>query len=264
VYLGCGERGNELAGVLEEFPLLVDPKTDRPLMERTVIIANTSNMPVAAREASIYCAVTVAEYFRDQGLDVALMADSTSRWAEALREVSVASASFPAKADIPRTSRRGSPISTNGRRSSTRWVAKRVGDGDRRHQPAVGRLFRAGHEPHEAVRQGVLGARRQARAGPLLSGRASAAVVRRGRPRFCAVVGGERKRRLVEAATPLSHPARRAGTARPHGADHRQGRTLPYVSRSRCSAPTSSTMRSCGNPRSRRSTASAALAVRRR
>ena len=85
LYVGCGERGNEMAGVLHELPQLEDPRTGRPLMERTVIIANTSNMPVAAREASIYTAVTVAEYFRDRGLRVALMADSTTRWAEALR-----------------------------------------------------------------------------------------------------------------------------------------------------------------------------------
>jgi V/A-type H+-transporting ATPase subunit A len=101
VYLGCGERGNELAGVLEEFPELADPKSGRPLMERTVVIANTSNMPVAAREASIYCAVTVAEYFRDQGLDVALMADSTSRWAEALREVSGRFGELPGEGGYP-------------------------------------------------------------------------------------------------------------------------------------------------------------------
>ncbi len=101
VYLGCGERGNELAGVLEEFPTLTDPLTDRPLMERTVIIANTSNMPVAAREASIYSAVTVAEYFRDQGLAVALMADSTSRWAEALREVSGRFGELPGEGGYP-------------------------------------------------------------------------------------------------------------------------------------------------------------------
>ena len=101
VYLGCGERGNELAGVLEEFPLLTDPKTGRPLMERTVIIANTSNMPVAAREASIYSAITVAEYFRDQGLSVALMADSTSRWAEALREVSGRFGELPGEGGYP-------------------------------------------------------------------------------------------------------------------------------------------------------------------
>ncbi len=88
VYVGCGERGNEIAGVLGEFPQLEDPRTGRKLMERTVIVANTSNMPVSAREASIYTGITVAEYFRDQGLHVALMADSTSRWAEALREVS--------------------------------------------------------------------------------------------------------------------------------------------------------------------------------
>ncbi len=101
VYLGCGERGNELAGVLEEFPRLTDPKTSRPLMERTVIIANTSNMPVAAREASIYSAITVAEYFRDQGLAVALMADSTSRWAEALREVSGRFGELPGEGGYP-------------------------------------------------------------------------------------------------------------------------------------------------------------------
>jgi len=101
VYLGCGERGNEMAGVLEEFPLLTDPRTGRPLMERTVIIANTSNMPVAAREASIYSAITVAEYFRDQGLHVALMADSTSRWAEALREVSGRFGELPGEGGYP-------------------------------------------------------------------------------------------------------------------------------------------------------------------
>jgi len=101
VYLGCGERGNELAGVLDEFPALSDPRTGRPLMERTVIIANTSNMPVAAREASIYCAITVAEYFRDQGLHVALMADSTSRWAEALREVSGRFGELPGEGGYP-------------------------------------------------------------------------------------------------------------------------------------------------------------------
>jgi V/A-type H+-transporting ATPase subunit A len=101
VYLGCGERGNEMAGVLDEFPQLVDPRSGRPLMERTVIIANTSNMPVAAREASIYCAITVAEWFRDQGLHVALMADSTSRWAEALREVSGRFGELPGEGGYP-------------------------------------------------------------------------------------------------------------------------------------------------------------------
>ncbi len=101
IYVGCGERGNEMAEVLNEFPELTDPTTGRPLMERTVIIANTSNMPVAAREASIYAGVTVGEYFRDQGKHVALMADSTSRWAEALREVSGRLGELPAEAGYP-------------------------------------------------------------------------------------------------------------------------------------------------------------------
>lgn len=87
VYIGCGERGNEMTDVLKEFPHLIDPKSGKPLMMRTVLIANTSNMPVAAREASVYTGVTIAEYFRDMGYDVALMADSTSRWAEAMREI---------------------------------------------------------------------------------------------------------------------------------------------------------------------------------
>jgi len=101
VYVGCGERGNEMAEVLDEFPRLTDPASGRPLMERTVLIANTSNMPVAAREASIYSATTIAEYYRDQGYDVALMADSTSRWAEALREISGRLEEMPAEEGFP-------------------------------------------------------------------------------------------------------------------------------------------------------------------
>ncbi|RXS49541.1 V-type ATP synthase subunit A, partial [Streptococcus pyogenes] len=88
IYVGCGERGNEMTDVLNEFPELIDPNTGQSIMERTVLIANTSNMPVAAREASIYTGITIAEYFRDMGYSVAIMADSTSRWAEALREMS--------------------------------------------------------------------------------------------------------------------------------------------------------------------------------
>ena len=101
VYIGCGERGNEMTEVLQEFPHLVDPRTGRPLMERTVLIANTSNMPVAAREASIYTGITIAEYYRDMGYHVALMADSTSRWAEALREVSGRLEEMPAEEGYP-------------------------------------------------------------------------------------------------------------------------------------------------------------------
>ncbi len=101
IYIGCGERGNEMTGVLTDFPRLLDPRTKRPLIERTVLIANTSDMPVAAREASIYTGITMAEYFRDQGYDVALMADSTSRWAEALREISGRLEEMPAEEGFP-------------------------------------------------------------------------------------------------------------------------------------------------------------------
>ena len=101
VYIGCGERGNEMADVLNEFPELQDPKTGRPLMERTVLIANTSNMPVAAREASVYTGITIAEYYRDMGYDVSLMADSTSRWAEAMREISSRLEEMPGEEGYP-------------------------------------------------------------------------------------------------------------------------------------------------------------------
>jgi V/A-type H+-transporting ATPase subunit A len=101
VYVGCGERGNEMVDVLTSFPQLVDPLTGHPLMQRTILIANTSNMPVSAREASIYTGITIAEYYRDMGYDVALMADSTSRWAEALREVSGRLEEMPAEEGFP-------------------------------------------------------------------------------------------------------------------------------------------------------------------
>ena len=101
VYVGCGERGNEMTDVLNEFPHLNDPKTGHPLMKRTVLIANTSDMPVAAREASIYTGITIAEYFRDMGYSVAIMADSTSRWAEALREMSGRLEEMPGEEGYP-------------------------------------------------------------------------------------------------------------------------------------------------------------------
>lgn len=101
IYIGCGERGNEMTQVLEDFSKLVDPKTGNPLMDRTTLIANTSNMPVAAREASIYTGITLAEYYRDMGYDVAIMADSTSRWAEALRELSGRLEEMPAEEGFP-------------------------------------------------------------------------------------------------------------------------------------------------------------------
>lgn len=101
VYVGCGERGNEMTDVLNEFPTLIDPKSGQPLMKRTVLIANTSDMPVAAREASIYTGITIAEYFRDMGYSVAIMADSTSRWAEALREMSGRLEEMPGEEGYP-------------------------------------------------------------------------------------------------------------------------------------------------------------------
>ena len=101
IYIGCGERGNEITEVLEDFPKLIDPRSQRPLMERTILIANTSNMPVAAREASVYTGITMAEYYRDMGYHVAIMADSTSRWAEALREISGRLEEMPAEEGYP-------------------------------------------------------------------------------------------------------------------------------------------------------------------
>jgi len=101
VYVGCGERGNEMADLLHEFPELVDPRTDRPLMERSIVYANTSNMPVAAREASIYTGITTAEYYRDMGYDVMMTADSTSRWAEAMRELSSRLEEMPGEEGYP-------------------------------------------------------------------------------------------------------------------------------------------------------------------
>lgn len=101
IYIGCGERGNEMTQVLEEFSELIDPKSQKPLLDRTALIANTSNMPVAAREASIYTGITIAEYYRDMGYDVAIMADSTSRWAEALREISGRLEEMPAEEGFP-------------------------------------------------------------------------------------------------------------------------------------------------------------------
>ena len=101
VYVGCGERGNEMADVLSEFPELKDPKSGSPLMDRTILVVNTSNMPVAARDASVYTGITLGEYYRDQGYDVAIMADSTSRWAEALREIASRLEEMPGEEGYP-------------------------------------------------------------------------------------------------------------------------------------------------------------------
>ncbi len=126
VYVGCGERGNEMAEVLDEFPRLVDPRTGGPLLDRTVLVVNTSNMPVAAREASIYMGFTIAEYFRDMGRSVAVMVDSTSRWAEALREISVAARGDAGRGGLPDLPRlRAWRASTSGPGASSRSGAGR-------------------------------------------------------------------------------------------------------------------------------------------
>ncbi len=115
VYVGCGERGNEMAEVLREFPALVDPRTGHSIMDRTVMVVNTSNMPVAAREASVYLGITIAEYYRDMGYRVALLADSLSRWAEALREISARLGEMPGEEGYPTISPGGSDSSSSDR-----------------------------------------------------------------------------------------------------------------------------------------------------
>lgn len=150
IYCGCGERGNEMTDVLTEFPELKDPKTKRPLMERTVLIANTSNMPVAAREASIYTGITIAEYFRDMGYDVALMADSTSRWAEAMREISARLEEMPGE--------EGYPAYLPKRLAEFYERAGRVRtlNGDMGSATIVGAVSPAGGDISEPVSQGTL------------------------------------------------------------------------------------------------------------
>jgi len=142
VYVGCGERGNEMTDVLREFPELVDPKTGEPLMNRTVLIANTSNMPVAARDASVYTGITIAEYYRDMGYDVALMADSTSRLAEAMREISGRLEEMPGEEGYP------------ARKSKTTWIKRQRGVCIcyRRCFSSRGRFFRTSCSKHLAHR----------------------------------------------------------------------------------------------------------------
>jgi len=163
VYVGCGERGNEMTDVLMEFPHLKDPATGEPLMERTVLIANTSNMPVAAREASVFTGISIAEYFRDMGYSVALMADSTSRWAEAMREISGRLEEMPGEEGYP--AYLGSRIAGFYERAGAVIC---IGSDDRhggsfhnrRRLSSRRRPFGARCADHPACRQGVLGTRR--------------------------------------------------------------------------------------------------------
>ncbi len=152
VYVGCGERGNEMTDVLMEFPELIDPRTGRPLAERTVLIANTSNMPVAAREASVYTGITMAEYFRDMGYSVALMADSTSRWAEAMREMSGRLEEMPGEEGYPAylVSRLASFYERSGK------VRCLGSDGRHGHLSVIGSVSPPGGDFSEPVVQGTL------------------------------------------------------------------------------------------------------------
>ena len=171
VYVGCGERGNEMADVLAELAELDDPRTGGRLADRTVIIANTSNMPMMAREASIYTGVTVAEYFRDMGYDAVVIADSTSRWAEALREFASRSGALPAEegypADLASRARR---LLRAGRRGDHARRRRGLGHDHRRGLPAGRRHDRAGHRPHRAVRAVAVDARPRPRLRPALPG----------------------------------------------------------------------------------------------
>ena len=152
VYIGCGERGNEMTDVLNEFPELKDPKTGQSLMERTVLIANTSDMPVAAREASIYTGITIAEYFRDMGYSVALMADSTSRWAEALREMSGRLEEMPGEEGYP--AYLASRLAQFYERAG---VVKCIGSGDRQGSlTAIGAVSPPGGDTSEPVSQATM------------------------------------------------------------------------------------------------------------
>ncbi len=152
VYVGCGERGNEMTDVLNEFPALKDPKTGEPLMKRTVLIANTSDMPVAAREASIYTGITIAEYFRDMGYNVAIMADSTSRWAEALREMSGRLEEMPGDEGYP--AYLGSRLAEFYERAG---IVKLLGSGERTGSvSAIGAVSPPGGDLSEPVSQATL------------------------------------------------------------------------------------------------------------
>ena len=158
IYVGCGERGNEMTQALTEFSELVDPKSGRPLTDRTVLIANTSNMPVAAREASIYTGITLAEYYRDMGYHTALMADSTSRWAEALREISGRLEEMPADEASRPTCRRAFRNFMSAPAICKRFPGRRALSLSLAPCPRRLRLFRACHAEYQALYPLLLGA----------------------------------------------------------------------------------------------------------
>ena len=231
IYVGCGERGNELTEVLQEFPELVDPRTGASLMERTILVANTSNMPVAAREASIYTGVTLAEYFRDQGYHVALMADSTSRWGEALREVSSRLEEMPAEEGYPAylSSRLAEFYERAGRGPLPGIRCPRgIGDHHRRGLAGRWRLLGADHAALAAPRGHVLGARHHAgspaslprdRLEPQLHALRLRGLVRaRGRRRLGGAARLGSRAAPARGAAARGRPAARARHARATGA----------------------------------------------
>ena len=212
VFVACGERGNEVADLLLSFPELKDPRTGRPLLERTVIIANTSNMPVAAREASIYTGMTIAEYFRDMGYSVALMADSSSRWAEALREISGRMEEMPGEEGYPAylASRIAEFYERAGKRRLPRH-GQTAGRAERHRgrQPAGRRPVRPGRPGDAQGRQGLLGPRRPAGQLPSLPGHqlAPQLFALQGQ---CQEVPGRQRRRGLRRPEPGGHAPARA------------------------------------------------------
>jgi V/A-type H+/Na+-transporting ATPase subunit A len=181
IFIGCGERGNEMTDVLMEFPELTDPYSGEPLMRRTVLVANTSNMPVAAREASVYTGITMAEYFRDMGYNVVLQADSTSRWAEAMREISGRLEEMPGEEGFPAYlgTKARRVLRARGQGRHARQAARGGAGGRGAHGLGLGRRarsrpgrrpLRAGRAEHAARGEGLLGARGPARLRAALPG----------------------------------------------------------------------------------------------
>ena len=217
VYVGCGERGNEMADVLEEMADLEDPRSGRPLLDRTVLVANTSNMPVLAREASIYTGVTVAEFYRDMGYDTVLIADSTSRWAEALREVSSRTGELPAEEGYPAglASALAAFYERSGRVRTLRGRG-RFGHHRRCRLSSRWRHDRARRSPHAQVRALRVVARRRPRVRTPLPGRELARLVVAGRRSRRRVAHGEPGATVGGSASARSAPA---GRRRPSGVD---------------------------------------------
>ena len=222
VYLGRGERGNEMTQVLDEFRELKDPRSGRPLMERTILIANTSNMPVAAREASIYTGMTIAEYYRDMGYHVALMADSTSRWAEALREISGRLEEMPAEESFPAYlpsrlagfyERAGYVDTLAGSQGSVTVIGA--------VSPQGRRLLRARHPEHPTLRPLLLGSRPLARLRPPLPQHQLDDELHRVLQRPPALVQKELRRGVPRAARAHSRPPQRGELAHGDSQAHR-------------------------------------------